>query len=327
MQQIQNNQPKRAASAFSRQMQPRIPKKNVHGILLLDKPTGISSNAALQQVKRLYRAAKAGHGGTLDPIASGLLIVCLGEATKFSRFLLEANKHYVVTAQLGVKTESGDSEGAVVSTGQVPALDTEKIESVLSQFRGPIQQIPSMFSALKHQGKPLYQLARQGISVERAARTVTIEQLNMTGITDDTLTLEVKASKGTYIRTLVDDIGDALGCGAHVTALRRLGVGPYTADRMISLEALEALTEGEAREKCLQPLYSTVADWPAVVLSEAAAFYLIQGQPVMVPYSPTQGWVRLVTRDNRFLGVGEVMDDGRVAPRRLMTEYMLKQAG
>jgi len=183
-----------------------------------------------------------------------------------------------------------------------------------------------MFSALKHQGKPLYELARKGISVERAPRTVTIEQLNLSAFTDDTITLEVKASKGTYIRTLVDDIGDVLGCGAHVTALRRLGVGPYTVDRMISMADLEALPEGEAREKCLQPLYSTVADWPAVVLSEAAAFYLVQGQPVMVPYSPTEGWVRLVTRDNRFLGVGEVMDDGRVAPRRLMTEYMLKQA-
>lgn len=314
MQQIQNN------------TRPRVPKKNVHGILLLDKPVGITSNAALQQVKRLYRAAKAGHGGTLDPIASGLLIVCLGEATKFSRFLLEANKHYLVTAQLGAKTESGDSEGAVVSTGEIPMLTVEKIESVLSEFRGPIQQIPSMFSALKHQGKPLYQLARQGISVERPARTVTIEQLRLCDFTPDTLTLEVKASKGTYIRTLVDDIGDALGCGAHVTALRRLGVGPYTVDRMISLADLEALPEGEAREKYLQPLYSTVADWPAVVLSEAAAFYLVQGQPVMVPYSPTEGWVRLVTRDNRFLGVGEIMDDGRVAPRRLMTEYMLKQA-
>ena len=326
MTEIQNNQNNLPKTSFTRQMQPRIPKKNVHGILLLDKPVGISSNAALQQVKRLYRAAKAGHGGTLDPIASGLLIICLGEATKFSRFLLEANKHYLVTAQLGVKTESGDSEGAVVSEAAIPTLTADGIESVLALFRGPIQQIPSMFSALKHQGKPLYQLARQGISVDRPARTVNIEQLKLCDFTSDTLTLEVKASKGTYIRTLVDDIGDALGCGAHVTALRRLGVGPYTVDRMISLDALEALAEGEARERCLQPLYSTVADWPAVVLSEAAAFYLIQGQPVMVPYSPTAGWVRLVTRDNRFLGVGEVMDDGRVAPRRLMTEYMLKQA-
>jgi tRNA pseudouridine55 synthase len=326
MSQIQSNQNNLSKPQFLRNMQPRIPKKNVHGILLLDKPVGITSNGALQQVKRLYRAAKAGHGGTLDPIASGLLIICLGEATKFSRFLLEANKHYLVTAQLGAKTESGDSEGAVIATNDIPALDADKIEAVLTGFRGPIQQIPSMFSALKHQGKPLYQLARQGISVERAPRTVTIEQLSLCAFTNDTITLEVKASKGTYIRTLVDDIGDALGCGAHVTDLRRLGVGPYTVDRMISLDDLEALPEGEAREKCLQPLFSTVADWPAVVLSEAAAFYLVKGQPVMVPYSPTEGWVRLVTRDNRFLGVGEVMDDGRVAPRRLMTEYMLKQA-
>jgi tRNA pseudouridine55 synthase len=306
--------------------QARIPKKNVHGILLLDKPIGITSNAALQQVKRLYRAAKAGHGGTLDPIASGLLIICLGEATKFSRFLLEANKHYLVTAQLGAKTTSGDSEGEVISTAEVPALDADKMESVLAGFRGVIQQVPSMFSAIKHQGKPLYQLARQGISVDRAARTVHIDQLTLVGSTPDTITLEVKASKGTYIRTLVDDIGDALGCGAHVVALRRLGVGPYTVEHMISMDALEALPEGAAREKCLQPLFSTVADWPAVVLSEAAAFYLVQGQPVMVPYSPTEGWVRLVTRDNRFLGVGEVMNDGRIAPRRLMTEQMLKQA-
>lgn len=324
--QIKNKQNNFSNPTFSRNMQPRVPKKNVHGIFLLDKPLGITSNGALQQVKRLFRAAKAGHGGTLDPIASGLLIICLGEATKFSRFLLEANKHYLVTAQLGVKTESGDSEGAVIATNDIPVLNADKIETVLAGFRGPIQQIPSMFSALKHQGKPLYELARKGISVERAPRTVTIEELNLCGFTNDTLTLEVKASKGTYVRTLVDDIGDALGCGAHVTALRRLGVGPYTADRMVSMADLEALSEGEAREKCLQPLYSTVADWPAVVLSEAAAFYLVQGQPVMVPYSPTEGWVRLVTRENRFLGVGEVMDDGRIAPRRLMTEHMLKQA-
>ena len=299
--------------------------KNVHGILLLDKPIGISSNGALQQVKRLYRAAKAGHGGTLDPIASGLLIICLGEATKFSRFLLEANKHYRVTAQLGVKTASGDSEGDVIDTKSVPNISSEQIESVLAKFRGEIQQIPSMFSAIKHQGKPLYQLARQGISIERVARTVTISRLTLVELTENTLTLDVKATKGTYIRTLIDDVGDTLGCGAHVTALRRLGVGPYVAEDMITMEALAALPEGEAREKSLLPLYSTVSDWPAVLLSEAAAFYLIQGQPVMVPYSPTAGWVRLTTKDGRFLGVGEILPDGRVAPRRLMTEAMLKK--
>jgi len=304
---------------------PKSRKKNIHGILLLDKPFGISSNAALQQAKHLFCAMKAGHGGTLDPIATGLLIVCFGEATKFSRFLLEADKQYLVTAQLGVKTDSGDSEGNVIATYAVPALTSDAIESLLTPFRGTVQQIPSMYSAIKHQGKPLYQLARQGISVERMPRTVTIHALSVLSFTGATLTLMVRASKGTYIRTLIDDIGDALGCGAHVTALRRLGVGPYTVDAMISMDQLMALSEGE-REKQLLPLYSTVAEWPVVILSEAATFYLVQGQPVMVPYSPTTGWVRLVTKDNRFLGVGEVLPDGRIAPRRLMTEAMLRKA-
>ncbi len=297
-------------------------KRNIDGILLLDKPTGISSNAALQIVKRLFNAKKAGHSGSLDPIASGLLPLCFGEATKFSRFLLESDKYYQVTARLGVRTKSGDSEGEVISTRSLIDITESKIESTLANFRGNISQIPPMFSAIKHQGKPLYQLARKGIEIERASRPVSIYELTLKSYQNACLILDVKTSKGTYVRTLVDDIGEALGCGAHVVALRRLGAGPYTEEQMIPMSILEHFANQDdltQLDACLLPVDSGVASWPDIQLSDAAAYYIQQGQPVIVPYAPTEGWVKLVLRDGRFIGVGEILEDGRVAPRRLVS--------
>ena len=292
----------------------------VHGILLLDKPSGITSNDALQQVKRLYFAKKAGHTGSLDPLASGVLPICLGEATKISAFLLDADKHYAVRCQLGVKTETGDAEGAIVETRPVEAYSDEQIEAVLTQFRGHIEQVPPMYSALKHQGQRLYKLARQGIEVEREARPVEIRALTVTARGEDWLDIDVHCSKGTYVRTLAEDIGEALGCGAHVSRLRRTGVGPYDEQQLVSLEMLKELKQRDmaAMDQLLLPMESALTQWPEVNLSSDAAFYLKQGQPVMVPRAPTSGWVRLYQGERCFLGMGEILDDGRVAPRRLM---------
>ena len=315
----------------------RFPRRNLDGILVLDKPTGITSNAALQIVKRLFRANKAGHTGSLDPLASGLLPICFGEATKFSQFLLDSDKHYRFVAKLGIRTDSGDSEGRIIDEKPVPStLTLTDIETVLEKFRGNIQQIPSMYSALKHQGQPLYKLAREGITVERAARPVTIYNLSLLSYDPDTqhLTLEVKASKGTYVRTLVDDLGEILGCGAHVIELRRLGAGPFVESQMIRLPMIEALVTQNVLEpqndintsidNLLLPLESSVSSFQILKLSEATAFYMRQGQPVIVPYAPTSGWVRLYINQpqlgkDRFIGVGEVLEDGKVAPRRLLS--------
>lgn len=295
-------------------------RRAVDGLLLLDKPTGMSSNDALQQVKRLFNARKAGHTGSLDPLATGMLPICLGEATKISGFLLDADKRYFMTCKLGVKTATGDAEGEVLAQRPVPALTAADLEPVLARFRGTIQQIPPMYSALKHQGERLYKLARQGQEVERAPRTVTIHELTLLRQEDDELDLEVACSKGTYVRTLAEDLGEALGCGAHVSALRRLAVGPYRdPDAMVTLDTLRELGEGgfQALDARLLAVESALNDWPPVRLTADSAFYLRQGQPVLVPKAPTSGWVRLYDQDQRFLGVGEVQDDGKVAPRRM----------
>jgi len=298
----------------------RAKGRDVNGILLLDKPSGITSNDALQQVKRLYFARKAGHTGSLDPLASGVLPICMGEATKVSAFLLDADKHYRVRCQLGVRTSTGDAEGEPVETRAVGVYSEPQLESALEQFRGSIEQIPPMYSALKHQGQRLYKLARQGVEVERQPRTVQIFTLKLTGQGEDWLDIEVHCSKGTYVRTLVEDIGERLGCGAHVSALRRTGVGPYDDTGLVSIVALEQMKQNEpaAMDRLLLPIESALTQWPDVKLSSDAAFYLQQGQPVLVPHAPTSGWVRLYERDNTFLGMGEILDDGRVAPRRLM---------
>jgi tRNA pseudouridine55 synthase len=298
------------------------PGRNIHGILLLDKPIGITSNAALQQVKKLFNARKAGHTGSLDPIASGMLPLCFGEATKFSQFLLEADKHYRVIAKLGVKTTTGDIEGEIIHQQTVSGISQDILLNTLAKFKGEIEQIPSMFSAIKHQGQPLYKLARQGIEVERKPRVITIYELNLLHYQDnDSFEFDVRCSKGTYVRNLVEDIGEILGCGAHVTSLRRLAAGPYQAEQMISMDALTALfTENgvAAADAHLLPVDSSVASWPTITISETAAFYLRQGQAIIVPHAPTSGWVRVMLKDGRFLGVAEILDDGKVAPRRLV---------
>jgi tRNA pseudouridine55 synthase len=297
-------------------------ERRVDGILLLDKPAGLTSNAALQKVKRLYRARKAGHTGSLDPLASGLLPICLGEATKVSAFLLDADKHYWVSCRLGVRTSTADAEGEVLETRPVTAVSERRLREVMDGFRGEIEQVPPMYSAVKHQGQRLYTLARRGVEVEREPRRITIHAIELLDFHLPLVEIGVHCSKGTYIRTLVEDIGSALGCGAHVADLRRYGVGPYEASGMVTFEALEdcLAREGEAGlDRWLLPMESGLSQWPDVRLSVDAAFYLRQGQPVLVPHAPTTGLVRLYEGQRRFLGVGEILDDGRVAPRRLLS--------
>ena len=295
-------------------------RRTISGVLLLDKPVGWTSNAALQAVKRLYRANKAGHTGSLDPLASGLLPLCLGGATKLAGLLLNADKTYRFTCRLGETTTTGDADGEIVLTRPVSGVDRARVEDALQHFRGVIQQVPPMYSALKRGGQPLYKLARQGLEVEREPREVTVHELRLLRLDDAELEFELRCSKGTYVRALAADLGEVLGCGAHVVALRRTAVEPYDAARMVTLETLrERATEDcAALDVLLLPPDSAVAQWPAARVSGDVAFYLRQGQPVLVPRAPTQGWVRLYQDDERFMGLGEILDDGRVAPRRLL---------
>ncbi len=293
----------------------------IDGVLLLDKDSGASSNHALQRVKRLFGAAKAGHTGSLDPLATGMLPVCLGEATKVSGFLLDADKHYRVSARLGVRTATADAQGETVETAPVPEFDDARLRDVLSRFTGDIEQVPPMYSALKHQGRRLYELARAGEEVERPPRRVRIFSLTPEAREADSLTLDVRCSKGTYVRTLVEDIAAALGTLGHVTALRRLGVGPYEKRPMFTQAELEARLEAgglAALDELLLPVDSAVADWPVVSLDADMSFYVRRGQAVQVPGSPTGGRVRLYSDAGTFLGIGEVADDGRIAPKRLL---------
>ncbi|HEY7841012.1 MAG TPA: tRNA pseudouridine(55) synthase TruB [Gammaproteobacteria bacterium] len=295
--------------------------RDVDGVLVFDKPIGMTSNEALQHVKRLFQARKAGHTGSLDRTASGMLPLCLGEATKFSSFLLESDKRYTATCRLGVRTATGDAAGEVMETRAVPALRRDALETVLDGFRGEIQQVPPMFSALKHHGQRLYDLAYQGIEVERQPRTVTIHDLELVELEADRFTVRVTCSKGTYIRTLAEDIGERLGCGAHVEALRRTGVGPFREDEMRGAESLQAAAAAglAALDRLLLGTDAILREVPAVKLAESVAFYLGQGQPVVVPHAPTEGMLRIYAESGEFLGAGEVLDDGRVAPRRLIS--------
>lgn len=296
-------------------------QRQINGLLLLDKPIGITSNAALQQVKRFYNAAKAGHTGSLDPIASGMLPICFGDATKFSQFLLEADKRYVVVGKLGVTTTTADIEGDVISTASCADITEKKIEKALENFRGTIAQLPPMHSAIKMHGQPLYKLARQGIVVERQTRPITIYEIKLLNFNEDTFELFVHCSKGTYVRTLVDDLGTALGCGAHIVALRRLTVGPYQEQDMVALTTIEQFAAAKDYNKLdsfLQPVETLLYNCPELYLTENTAYYLRQGQPVMVPNAPASGWVRLKTKDGRFIGAGEIASDGMVAPKRLV---------
>lgn len=294
--------------------------RNVRGILLLDKPLGITSNSALQDVKRLFKAQKAGHTGSLDPLADGLLPICFGAATKVSAFLLDADKHYLVRVKLGVTTATADAEGEVLETKPVDGISESDIQRVVAEFMGDIEQIPPMYSALKHKGERLYKLARDGIEVEREPRQVIIHKITMQGYSEPEFDLYVHCSKGTYIRTLAEDIGKKLGCGAHVTALRRTGVGPYGADSMVTMEQIKQLAdEGfSALDDLLLPIDSALDAWPEVKLTADGTFYLKQGQPVLVPNAPTEGMVRIYDANGSFMGAGEILEDGKVAPRRMM---------
>jgi len=296
--------------------------RKVNGIFLLNKPTGISSNQALQKVKKLFNAAKAGHTGSLDPLASGMLPICLGEATKFSQFLLNSDKRYQVQGLLGVKTETSDAEGDVIATSEVNVNRSEFL-SIMENYRGDIEQLPSMYSAIKVDGQPLYKLAREGKTVERPTRIVTIYELELTGFDSPYVEMDVFCSKGTYIRNLVEDIGDELECGAHVTRLHRSQVGPYRADSMVTLEQAEDLVQQsglEALDKLLLPVYSSVSHWPEVLLNTSLAFYIQQGQPIQVTDAPDKGGVRLMAENGEFLGIGEINEDGMVAPKRLISQ-------
>ena len=295
----------------------------ISGILLLDKPQGITSNAALQAVKRLYNACKAGHTGSLDPLATGVLPLCFGEATKFSQFLLDADKHYLAKVRLGVATETGDADGAVIEEKAPPEVSDAQVEAILDGYRGEISQMPSMFSAVKMNGQPLYKLARQGIEVARKERPVTIYQLEVVERARDEMTLDIRCSKGTYIRTLAEDIGRDLGCGAHVAGLKRLAAGPFSCDDTVTMDGLESLAGDEGRlDEQLLPVCAAVKGWPSVTLTEVTASYLRQGQPVQIANAPTHGWVSIFseseTGENIFMGVGEILEDGKVAPRRLV---------
>lgn len=291
----------------------------VNGILLLDKPVGITSNLALQKVKRLFGAQKAGHTGSLDPLASGMLPICLGEATKFSQFLLDSDKHYRTVGRLGIKTTTADADGEVVESKPVN-IGRAEIEALLPRFRGEIRQVPSMYSALKHEGRPLYELARAGETVEREARAVTIHRLELTDFASPDMSLDVVCSKGTYIRNLVEDMGEALGCGAHVAVLRRLDVNDFPAEAMVSWERLEQAAEQgyEALDALLLPMDAGIQSFPAVTMGESMSFYFRQGQPVRVRNAPLNGWVRCYDESGEFLGMGEMDDEARVAPRRLV---------
>ena len=305
-------------------------RRQVHGILLLDKPIDITSNGALQRVKRLFNAKKAGHTGSLDPVATGMLPLCFGEATKFSQFLLESDKSYYVTAQLGVQTNTGDIEGEVIATKPVVGVTAERLQQVLNKFLGEIDQVPPMYSAIKHKGKPLYELARRGIEVERKSRRIKIFSISLDKIEGDVVNFNVHCSKGTYVRTLVEEIGHELDCGAHVIGLRRTTVSPYGNAVMHTLPELEAIAQSSGQEgllACLLPVETSVEGYPAVKLSTSAAFYLRMGQPVRAPFQIGSHLVRLISEDERFLGMGEVMDDGRVKPHRMLVSQEVKAVG
>lgn len=290
--------------------------RQVDGVLLLDKPAGITSSAAVQNVRRLYGAAKAGHTGTLDPMATGLLPVCLGEATKFAHLLLDAEKHYLATVRLGVTTTTGDLEGRTLTTAG-GRRRRDEVEAVLARFRGPIQQIPPMYSAVKHGGQRLYRLARAGAEVPRQPRSIFISKLDLIEIEGEELRLAVSCSKGTYIRTLAEDVGRELGCGACLAALRRVGVGGMTlSPEPVSLELIESRPLS-GRDALLLPPDALVASLPRLDLDTAEAARLLQGQSLEHQAADHVGFARIYGPDSMFLGVVEVTTPGRILPRRL----------
>jgi tRNA pseudouridine55 synthase len=285
------------------------------GILLLDKPMGISSNAALQRAKRILSVRKAGHSGTLDPFATGLLILLFGQATKVADYLLNSDKWYRCTLRLGQETSTGDREGEVTFQAR-PDFDQGQLDAALAQLRGRIAQIPPMYSAIKRDGQPLYRLARKGVEVPREARMIEVYALELLSWQDDELVLDIHCSKGTYVRSLAQDLGRMLGCGAHIAELRRMRSGSFSLDAAYTLDDLTAAV---AEERCpLQAMDLALQDLPAVTLTENTAHYVRQGQGVVIAHAPPPGRIRLYGPQAQFLGLGEVMEDGKVAPRRLM---------
>lgn len=305
-------------------MRRRPNARRIDGILVLNKPAGMTSNGALQRAKGIFFAAKAGHTGSLDPLATGVLPLCFGEATKWSQFLLDADKGYETTVRLGVTTTTGDSDGEVTASASAAGVEPAAIEAVLARFRGPIEQIPPMYSALKQGGVPLYELARKGQVVERAARKVTIHALEMLGFEageQALLRLRVLCSKGTYVRTLAEDIGAALGCGGSVAQLHRTRSGPFTDADSVPLERLESMRDArdfEALDALLQSPTRAIEHLPEVRLGESSCFYLAQGKAVTASAPCAAGMVRILGEDGGFRGVGEVLDDRRIAPRRML---------
>lgn len=300
----------------------------IDGVLLLDKPKGMSSNYALQKARRLYQAQKAGHTGTLDPMATGLLPVCFGEATKFSSHLLEADKVYRARIKFGQVTDTGDAEGTVIREREIPELAQAELDEVLDRFRGVIDQVPPMYSALKHQGRPLYELARQGIEIERAVRRVTIYNMALLARHSDGIEIEVAVSKGTYIRSLAEDIGEALGCGAHLTALRRLKTGPFTGDAMLDFERLEALADQQVREGVLLPVDILLDHLPRLDITAEMARMILRGQQA----ETTTGSLEVdslarVYQDQQLLGLVRIAAEGVIAPRRLLSSAVEAAAG
>ncbi len=292
----------------------RSPRRQVDGVLLLDKPAGITSNAALQKARWLFNAAKAGHTGTLDPMATGLLPLCFGEATKFAGELLDADKTYRATIKLGVTTTTADAEGDVLAVRPV-AVTEEGWRAATADFRGEIEQLPPMHSALKRDGKPLYEYARAGVVVERQARRVTIHRLETVSFAGDEATIEVDCSKGTYIRTLAADIGERLGCGAHLIALRRTRIAKLELGGSVTLAGLEALPP-EERDARLAPADTLLGDLPGIRLDERDTASMLHGQGV--PHPGQEGRYRLYGADGRFLGLGQAGGNGRLNPRRLV---------
>lgn len=297
----------------------RSVRRAVSGIVLLDKPADFTSNQALQSVRRLYRAEKAGHTGSLDPLATGMLPVCLGTATKVCSYLLDARKSYLVKARLGQSTDTGDAQGSVVGESSEVEFSKEAVEEVLGGFIGEYEQVPPMYSALKYKGQRLYTLARQGVEVPRKPRTVRIFRLELRSLRTSELQFGVTCSKGTYVRVLVEDIAGALGTLGHVRALRRTSVGPFGEAQMVTLPVLEDLApEGlEALDRCLLPADRALTSWPRVVVSAALCGPFSSGRAAAAQSDWPRGQIRVYSPDGEFLGIGEVSPTGRLAPRRV----------
>lgn len=295
-------------------------KRNINGVLLLDKPLGFSSNQALQKVKWLFQAAKAGHTGTLDPLATGLLPICLGEATKFAQYVTDADKTYIATIKLGATTTTGDAEGQMLSTFPVNVTHSQ-FSAACQQFIGEISQIPPMYSALKHEGRALYTYAREGVDIARQSRLISIKSITVDSFLVDVAQISVTCSKGTYIRTLAEDIGAALSCGAHLIGLRRTETAGYLISNAMTIAQIENISL-DARAVLLLPVDSAIESLPKVVLNADSAYFMMQGQAVWQAGKVAESELRLYDEQNNFLGLGFLQDDGKIAPKRLIQKLV-----